>query len=364
MWAEPPFASPNGWGGDLRRIVLFALICVFSATGVLAYVRHSRERLLSAQETNISVAPDGDEGLAGVRQRPHLLFRNTAAGPFYGRISAVSLEALNGDRHVTALNCERVYGSPDSGMCLQASRGVFTTYQAVYFDREFRPLHTFNLAGTPSRTRVSKSGGMAATTVFVKGDSYNAGGFSTRTSLIDLSKTRIIADLEDFTVTKDGAAFRKVDFNFWGVTFAPDGERFFATLGSGGVAYLVEGKISQRRLQVVREGVECPSISPDGTRLAFKSKTTKSGRLLWSIRVMTLSTGAETMVREDRSVDDQPEWLDADHVLYCLPRNVTGSATSDIWIARVDGSEPSRIFLSDASSPCVIRPPTAVGNTP
>ena len=364
MWAEFPFTSLDGGRSPLRRIALFALICMFSAATVMAYILHSRERVLLRAGANIGPAPDGEGGLSAVRQRPHLLFRSTVAGPSYGRLSVVSLDALKGARHMTTLHCERVYGSAESGICLQASRGVFTTYQAVYFDRSFRPLHTFNLAGTPSRTRVSKNGRMAATTVFVKGDSYNAGGFSTRTSLVDLSSATIVGDLEDFTVTKDGGSFRKADFNFWGVTFAPDGDRFFATLGSGGVAYLVEGKTSQRRLQVVREGVECPSISPDGTRLAFKSKTTKNGRLLWNIRVMNLSTGEETIVGEGRSVDDQAEWLDADHVLYCLPRNVTGSPTSDIWMARVNGTAPSSLFLSDASSPCVIRPPTAASNLP
>ena len=34
--------------------------------------------------------------------------------------------------------------------------------------------------------------------------------------------------------------------------------------------------------------------------------------------------GNESVVNESRSVDDQAEWLDSDHVLYALPRNVAG----------------------------------------
>jgi Tol biopolymer transport system component len=141
-----------------------------------------------------------------------------------------------------------------------------------------------------------------------------------------------------------------------GVTFAPNGEKFCATLGSGGKLYLVEGSTLTRELPVVREGVECPSFSPDGTKLVFKSRTTESGRFLWRLHVLDLKTGHESVVNENRSVDDQAEWLDNDHVLYSLPRNVTASGTSDIWLARADGTGTPRMFVPDASSPCVVRP--------
>ncbi|MHA3774177.1 hypothetical protein ACXR0O_21825 [Verrucomicrobiota bacterium sgz303538] len=233
---------------------------------------------------------------------------------------------------------------------------MFTTFTAVSFGRDFQVQHTFDLPGTPSRTRVSGNGQVAATTVFVRGDSYNSGGFSTRTSIFDLDRGQAIGDLEEFPVSKDGQAFRRADFNFWGVTFAPNGERFFATLGTGDVRYLVEGRISERTLRVVREGVECPSLSPDGARLAFKSRATHGGNLMWKLCVLNLKTGAETSIPGDRSVDDQAEWLDRDHVLYALPRNVAGSAASDIWVANADGTGSPRILISDAFSPCVIRP--------
>jgi hypothetical protein len=41
----------------------------------------------------------------------------------------------------------------------------------------------------------------------------------------------VIGDLEQFTVSRDDQAFANRDFNFWGVTFAADGNRFFRRCG-------------------------------------------------------------------------------------------------------------------------------------
>ena len=339
-----------------RRIVFFTLLCVAAITVVVVYAFHSTERPTAQGTGSTATAMASDQQISELRRRPHLLFRNTALGPSYGNLAVVGLDAPGGTRYATNLPCERVYVSSGSGLCLQASRDVFTTYQALSFDSAFKPLHSFNLAGTPSRTRVSRDGRFAAVTVFVTGDSYNTGGFSTRTTLIDLAGEKILGDLEEFAVSKDGQPFKKIDFNFWGITFSPTSEKFCATLASGGKLYLVEGSTLTRELRVVREGVECPSFSPDGTKLVFKSRTTESGRFVWRLHVLDLKTGTESVINENRSVDDQAEWLDNDHVLYSLPRNVAGSGTSDIWMVRADGTGTPRMFVPDASSPCVVRP--------
>lgn len=343
-------------GAVSLQVLQFAILCVLCGLGVLAYVLYSRQPRPPTTARNARTFSTDPRELLQVRRRAHLLFRDTTIGPHYGRVSVVSLDALDGVRYVTALPCERVYGAVGAGICLQATRGVFTTFKAASFGPDFQVIHTFDLPGTPSRTRVSPNGRLAATTVFVRGDSYNSGGFSTRTSLFDLPEGQLIGDLEEFSVLKDGEVFRRADFNFWGVTFAADGERFFATLGTGDVRYLVEGRISDRTLRVIRDGVECPSLSPDGTRLAFKSRVAQGGNLIWKLCVLNLNTGAETSIRGDHGIDDQAEWLDREHVLYALPRNVAGSAASDIWVVNTDGSGTPRLFVTDAFSPCVVRP--------
>ena len=44
-------------------------------------------------------------------------------------------------------------------------------------------------------------------------------------------------------------AFKSIDFNFWGVTFGRDGDRFFATLKTRGQRYLVKGRWTRARLR-------------------------------------------------------------------------------------------------------------------
>ena len=62
----------------------------------------------------------------------------------------------------------------------------------------------------------------------------------------------VILDLEKLAVTKDGESFHNVDFNFWGVTFVENSERFYATLGTGGQTYLVEGNLDTQKARVLR----------------------------------------------------------------------------------------------------------------
>jgi Tol biopolymer transport system component len=152
---------------------------------------------------------------------------------------------------------------------------------------------------------------------------------------------------------RDGRPFAAVDFNFWGVTFARDGGTFYATLDTDGVSYLVKGQVTDRRMQVVRPNVECPSLSPDNSRIAFKKRIGARSLGWWQIAVLTLDTGTEVVLnQETRSVDDQVEWLDADRVVYHLTNGSTGA---DLWSLRADNSAPPEQLLRSAYSPAVVR---------
>jgi hypothetical protein len=293
---------------------------------------------------------------ASGRETGRLVFRSTALASTYGLLGVVPLAALDEAPTITTLSCDRVHAAAGAGVCLTANRGVFTTYRAVLFDADFRPRHTLRLSGVPSRVRVSPDGRVAAITVFVSGHSYAAATFSTLTTVLELKSGDLLADdLEKFTILRHGAPIREVDFNLWGVTFARDSRRFYATLRTGGKTFLLEGDLSVRQARVLRENVECPSLSPDNTRLAFKKREGGGLRpVTWRLSVLELRTLEDRPLAETRSVDDQVEWLDDRHVLYSLPEAMEATAATDTWVVPADGSGQPRLFMSKAYSPVVL----------
>jgi hypothetical protein len=290
--------------------------------------------------------------IAAVAARPHLLFRNTAGGPSFGRLTITPLDALD-TRLPAALTCDRLSFAAGRGLCLHTERGVFNTHTGVLIDQTLTGGASFKLEGLPSRTRTAPDGRLGAITVFVVGDDYASSSFSTRTTIVDLASGDQIGELEQFTTWRNGARFKAADFNFWGVTFAKDGSTFYASLRTGGTTFLVRGELVLRKLTVVREGAECPALSPDGRRLAYKKRVGPSPDA-WRLHVLDLETNEERILTsETRYINDQVEWLDPAHVLYGIPRRTTSIV--DVWVAPIDGSAPARIFLSEAESPIIVR---------
>jgi hypothetical protein len=291
---------------------------------------------------------------AALAATPHVLFRHMGPGPSFGHLAIVGLDGLDapkGPRVTTGLSCHRISFATNRGLCLHVRRGVFNRYSAIVLDRAFQPTADIELEGIPSRTRTAADGEVGAVTVFVYGDDY-AADFSTRTTIFDLASGTQIGDLEQFSTWQNGVRIQAVDFNFWGVTFAADGNTFYAALRTGGVTQLVRGDLSRRRMTVVRQNVECPSLSPDGRLLVYKKRTGPSPDS-WRLHVLDTETHKESMIPgETRFVDDQVEWLDSEHVLYSMPRRTT--AVSDVWVVSIRGGEPT-VFLEQADSPIVLR---------
>ena len=305
-------------------------------------------------------APDREPNTAsdarGERPEHVLLLRHTGLDESFGVASVHRLSAVDDDRRATPLRCDRLYFAQDRGVCLTTDR-FYTTHSVMVFDSEFAAIHRLPLNGVPSRVRLSPDGRLAAVTVFVSGHSYADEGFSTETSIVDThSGERRVTSLEEFEVWRDGARLRAVDFNFWGVTFTADSDRFYATLGTGGAEYLVEGRVSTRRADVVLEGVECPSLSPDQTRIAFKKRLPVGTGFEWRLHVIDLGTLHTTPLAETRAVDDQVEWLDDTSVLYAIPdRSAPTPLVTDVWTVAADGSGEPQLLLKGASSPAVLR---------
>jgi hypothetical protein len=292
-----------------------------------------------------------------VANAERIFFRYNGVDGNYGKLAYVEPANPTAIHYVDNLVCEVVYVGHQHGICMTAQRGVVTTYTAQFFDaRTFQISSEMVLKGIPSRTRVSADDKFGALTVFVTGHGYTSLDFSTQTLILDLKTGRSIADLETFEVTRDGQVIKAADFNFWGVTFAHDSNIFFATLSTDRKHFLIEGNVAERKARVVHENVECPSLSPDGRKVAYKRRLMNEGRVGWQLQVLDLASMQDTPIAERRSIDDQLEWLDANTVLYSVPETANDETPStEVWMAGLDPSRAPQRLLQKAYSPAVVR---------
>jgi len=331
------------------RILLLSAISAAVLIVVVGALAYPRPRDAAAPAPSAASA-DPVETFTGER----IEFRNTASGADYGKVASVPLDDPSAQRSVSSQLCDRVYATSTLTMCLKTDAGVATTWTAVQTGATGEQQRSWSLPGVPSRARISADSKLVAETAFVTSASYEAVGFSTET-IIATAAGHSYGNIERFELLVDGRQLNTADRNVWGVTFADDDRHFYATAASGGSTWLVRGDLVAKTLTSVRESAECPSLSPDGTRVAYKKNTGSFSQPDWRIAVLDLTTNAEITLPEKRSVDDQAEWLDNSTLLYGLPRTgVVGD--SDVWSIPADGSDAPSLFIPHAWSPSVVRP--------
>ncbi|WP_283139127.1 hypothetical protein [Rhizohabitans arisaemae] len=323
------------------RLIVAAAFAVVLTVAAGAYVLYARERTTTA--VTAAPSPGVSYGPVTVGAAEGAMLMVTAGG---GAGSGRVAEVAGGSRTVSDLRCVRFYAVEGTAVCLTAERGARTRYFAKVLGPDLRELRSVELQGVPSRARISRSGRMIAWTVFVSGDSYLASGLSTRTGILDAKTGKVVRNMEEFQLFRDGKRLQAVDLNYWGVTFTGDEDTYYATVSTGGELFLVRGRVSARRAEVIAKDVECPSLSPDGTRLVYKKRTGEATRP-WRLYVRDLASGRETPLAERENVDDQAAWLDGQTVMYARLR---GDST-DVWAVPADGSGEPRLIARDAFSP-------------
>ncbi|GAA4014314.1 PD40 domain-containing protein [Allokutzneria multivorans] len=331
-----------------KRILLALLTTLLLAGAAITYTVHAMGERPDRQQADASVLVDRS-GAVRLDEPGRLVFRNTAPGPDHGKVASVSLADPTGPRRISGLSCDRFYVSAGAGLCLASAPGPLPSAVAVFVDKDLREVRRVELAGVPNRAKLSPDGTMASWTTFVTGDTYTQPGtFSTRTGIMDRAQDQLYSNIEGIPLFLGSERHHAEDINYWGVTFAQDNKHFYATVATGGRTHLVSGDYDTWDARALRENAECPSLSPDGKRLAFKKRVSTDGARPWREHVLDLATMTETPLAETRSVDDQAVWLDARTVAYSLPNERGGS---DVWGAPADGSGAPRLLVPWGASP-------------
>ena len=265
-----------------------------------------------------------------------------------GRLAVVRPD---GNRAQTPVGCSRVHVAAGRALCLRPAEEAPGRFVLDVLGPDLAVQRSLPLNGVPTRARLSADGRVAAWTVFVSGDSYTSSGFSTRSGILDLETGVLAPDLEDFALADAAGARRALpqDANFWGVSFADDDNTFYATLATGPHFYLVQGDFAAETVTVLADGVECPSLSPDGTRLVYKHRQPDR---TWRLEVYDLDSGRRTPLAETATVDDQGAWLDEETVAY---GKLDDAGRVGVWTVPADGTGTPALLAADAESPSAVR---------
>ncbi|WP_225320783.1 TolB-like translocation protein [Streptomyces luteolifulvus] len=332
--SPPP--APHRFGRSARIATMVA------ATLALAGVAIGYGRLSSSAEAPDAPATAETVSLA---PGPRLLTLTST-----GQVTTVDKNNPGGERAVSKTKCDRVYAAQGTVACLYAD-GVLGSVTMRILDADLKERKAIEVSGVPNRVRVSASGRMVSWTAFVGGDSYATLNFATRTGIYDTKTGTLFKTLETFSVVKDGKPYQSVDVNYWGVTFTSDDNTFYATMYTKGHRYLVQGDFAARTVRTLRDRFECPSLSPDGTRIAFKSPINGDSTRGWRLSVLDLATNQVTRTAETRSVDDQAAWLDNSTLAYAQQHD---DGTKDVWSVPADGSDKPKLLLRNAHSPAAL----------
>jgi len=353
-----PSSSRQGRQRTFLWIVLgcIALAVGYTSWGILRAMARADHVQAQGQGTPLSIARPND--LEAIQNQPHLVYLRQEEPP-YGQVNLVGLDPASPQGSLqTELLCDRIHYVAGNGICLRYDPSVSDSLApprvwVTLFGSDFRPQHQLTVDGVLSRARMSPDGKYAAFTVFITGHSYSDPNMSTATVLLDTASGASLGNLEEFETWKDGRLYQAPEFNFWGVTFAQDSNRFYATLRNGDTTYLVQGDVAARKLTVLHENVECPSLSPDGTRLAFKKRAAGIVHR-WQLTVLDLATMTEIPLAEKDSIDDQVEWLDNEQILY-QKADYDPPKWVSVFVVPADGSGKPKIFMPNATSPVVVR---------
>ena len=168
------------------------------------------------------------------------------------------------------------------------------------------------------------------------------------------NKHQIYSCTKTFTSTVLGvlATRQKLDIDDLAVDYFPE-------LDDGDSGQAIYNRVRFRDLATMTAAPAgftgtCPSVSPDGTHIAFKRRL--PGSDLPRLMVRDLRSGEEWVLGEAGFVDDQVEWLDDDTVIYAMPRDDARiQPATDIWALDIAPDARPDLLVPFAAAPAIYR---------
>lgn len=328
-----------------RRLLVLAVAVLLLGGLAAALVLRSASR----DDKPSAGGPTVAAGAVTLTRPGSLAFLNGGQGPHRGAVASVPADAPESGRTASELTCQRFYAAAGTGVPALHTGRARPGQQGA--DRRLRTAHPAQL---PPRRHPQPRPGLAQRPVR-RLDRLRLRRVVRRRLLLhpyrDRGHPHREAGGEPGGVRhrhgRPGAP--RAGRELLGVTFSKDDDTFYATVSTGGETHLVKGSISGRSVKTLAKNVECPSLSPDETRIAYK-KRVRAGASLWREHVMDLGTLREHALAEKRSVDDQAAWLDDRTLAYGLPTDGAADST-DLWTVPADGSGTPRLLAPGAASP-------------
>ena len=301
-----------------------------------------------------SESASGSSGSGTRRQHPlappFVIFRTLDPPEAHGTVALLKLGPARAERQLTTLSCVRLHYAGGRGLCVaQETIAGEPGYAAYIFDRALTRGPRIELAGVVTRVRVAPDGRRGAVTTYFEEETPAGERLAIDTTVVDMRSGGLVADLRGFRIDADGFSVPAPPIDVGSLAFERDGDRFFASISTSAERYLVAGSIDQRRMTILRPAMASESLSPDGRHLLVK-KPGPDG--FWQLAVIDLHTWSERNLQHGRrSVDDQVEWLDNEHVIY----HDTDDTRTSLWMLPVDGINGPQVFVKDAYSGAVQR---------
>ena len=152
-----------------------------------------------------------------------------------------------------------------------------------------------------------------------------------------------------------GSRIAPIDRNYWGVTFAADDDHFYATVAFGGRDPPGSRADLDPAVDTMRTDAECPSLSPDGTRVAYKKRGDRGPGRLAARHARPRDRQGDASSPRAAASTTRSSGSTTQRIVYGMPGQGSNAAQTDVWVVAADGTGSPAVLIEKAWSPAVVR---------